>query len=134
MAKWSVRIVSSCLWLIAWVITFLSGRWLKHSLDVLWYPQLWYRMPRARRRRIQFQFWCGRLTGHEASETECGSGGSGVWSNCRWCDKSMRVGPEHPLYRKYQFLGHSWVDPEGVMSLTEYRLASDRRSEGGGSS
>lgn len=124
-----------CLWIVAWIITFLSGRWLRYGLDELWYPELWYRMPRARRRRIQCQFWCGRLTRHEASHTECGSGGDGVWSNCRWCDKSMKVGPEHPLYRKYQFLGRSRIepgagiiDPWGVMSLTEYKLASERQA------
>ncbi len=126
-----------CLWVVAWVITFLSGRWLRYGLDELWYPELWYRWfwwmspADSWKWRCRFRLWCGRSTGHEASKTECGSSGDGVWSNCRWCGIGMQVGPEHPLYRKYRFLvepGAGIIDPWGVMSLTEYRLASDRQA------
>lgn len=57
------------------------------------YPQTWAwveRLPRSWVTRIQR--WCGHITGHAWSRTECGYGGGrffDVW--CRWCDYESQI-------------------------------------------
>lgn len=58
------------------------------------------------------RYLCGRLTGHEASKTECGTSGKTVHSNCRWCDTPMVAATSHPLYRKVEWMGKTSIGTE----------------------
>jgi len=59
------------------------------------YPQLWYCWPRWTKRVKwvhRLKTWlCGKITGHEWSETESGYSGCGVDRWCRWCDKMVTM-------------------------------------------
>lgn len=60
------------------------------------YPQLWFVTVSWLRRgswKHKSVVWlCGKLTGHELSDTEWGYGGGGmVDRHCRWCDKLIQV-------------------------------------------
>ena len=56
------------------------------------YPQTWYYMPHWNPMKLFLQRLCGMIGGHENSNTEwCYGGGDFVDSNCRWCDKVIKI-------------------------------------------
>jgi hypothetical protein len=80
---------------LVWISRLHPKNWTQERWS---YPQLWYCFPRWTRRRTNPKLYalriaiCGRVTGHELSNTEWGYGGGNlVDRHCRWCDKLIQV-------------------------------------------